>query len=350
MKPVTPPLALAFLMGEAPEDGQGQWSGSRAAALWNWAGQQFAQGEAAHAWHARGHGPVPPDQLAETMRAVAPDQRMVLFELDRVAQILVPEDVSFVVLKGGAHAALGAAAGFGRRVSDLDILVDPADLRRAEAALHAAGWMIDSHAAGAYDQHYYRQHMHELPPLRHEARGTLLDVHFRLTPRRGRIRVDHEAMMAAAIPLPGWGGAHVRVFTPVDRFLHAALHHLGDGQMDTPVRRVLELAHLFDSLDPEDRAALPARAEQVGLARVHKDAMALLALFGRRRHTGHPVRCVPRLARARFAATIPGAGPGYRLAGWVAAAVLWGRAHWLRMPLLALARHAAVKLARRLRP
>ena len=50
----------------------------------------------------------------------------------------------------------------------------------AEQLLLHAGW---SHMkADEYDQHYYREWMHELPPLQHKERGTVVDLHHGILP------------------------------------------------------------------------------------------------------------------------------------------------------------------------
>src|SRR3546814_7674151 len=62
-----------------------------------------------------------------------------------------------------------------RQIGDLDVLVLATDIRRAENALLKAGW--EWVKSDPYDDHYYRAHMHELPPMIHKARDRMIDVH-----------------------------------------------------------------------------------------------------------------------------------------------------------------------------
>ena len=60
------------------------------------------------------------------------------------------------------------------------ILRDVSESGAAEAALMLDGWA--SGHRSAYDQRYYRTWMHELPPMQHIQRGTVLDVHHAIAP------------------------------------------------------------------------------------------------------------------------------------------------------------------------
>jgi hypothetical protein len=66
--------------------------------------------------------------------------------------------------------------------SDVDVLVPRDRLADVEAALMLAGWASTN--PSEYDQHYYRRWMHELPPLQHIRRQTVLDVHHAILPTR----------------------------------------------------------------------------------------------------------------------------------------------------------------------
>jgi hypothetical protein len=50
-----------------------------------------------------------------------------------------------------------------------------------------------------YDDAYYREHMHELPPLIHKARDRMIDVHHTILPRTHRVTPDPLVLMAEAV-------------------------------------------------------------------------------------------------------------------------------------------------------
>ena len=85
-----------------------------------------------------------------------------------------------VLLKGAAYIALGLPLAEGRRIADIDILTEKQNLRAAERELIFYGWAKTK--TDDYDQRYYREWMHEIPPLQHRQRGTVVDVHHNILP------------------------------------------------------------------------------------------------------------------------------------------------------------------------
>ena len=132
------------------------------------------------AWHAV--APAPRQHLASALALATRQQRELRFEVAQIARALQPTGLPVVLLKGGAYALAGLQASMGRMVSDVDILVPRERLADVETALMMAGWVHADH--DAYNQHYYRTWMHELPPMRHLHRGTVLDVHHALVDRK----------------------------------------------------------------------------------------------------------------------------------------------------------------------
>jgi hypothetical protein len=272
------------------------------------------------------------------------DKRMLEFEANRIERALVGMDIHPILLKGGAYVVTRHPVGRGRRVSDLDIMVDEGDLRRVENALIMAGWRGDAATDNDYDQAYYRKWMHELPPMRHQHRRTLIDVHHRLTPKTARVELDHQQMQDKATVIEG---RNLKAFTPTDRFLHAIYHIFYDGELDTPARSLIEVFHLFDGLTPDEIGDLPVRAREVGAYRPllislmalskyyqHKRAQALLE--------GVNIPISLTALMAVFDAQIRGSGVSK-----LAKMVLYIRGHWLRMPLLMLLKHLTAKTFRK---
>ena len=64
--------------------------------------------------------------------------------------------------------------------------------------------------------------MHELPPMRHMVRQTVIDVHHAILPETARLKPDSAKLRAAALPLGGRKG--LLVFSPADMVLHSATH------------------------------------------------------------------------------------------------------------------------------
>ena len=192
------------------------------------------------------------------------DHQMLRFEMDRLERTLLGSGICPVVLKGGAYVAVGSKAGLGRRVSDLDILVAGDEIDQTEVLLKDADWVWEAGVDNEYDSNYYRKYMHELPPLRHKKRRTIIDVHHMLLPRTSTYKIRSDLMYQAAQFIQG---TQLKVFTPIDRYIHSAIHSFADGSFDTPTRSVLELNLLFCELTYPERSKLIIRSKEVGAAR-----------------------------------------------------------------------------------
>ena len=138
-------------------------------------------------------------QLANARIAAEANVIALRYEIDRVRRALGGLGSRVVLLKGAAYLRADLPPARGRVSVDLDILLPAADLIRAEQALIAKGWQ--PRETDSYDQHYYRDWMHEIPPLIHRERDLELDVHHTIFPPVSGIRIDAAALLAAAVPL-----------------------------------------------------------------------------------------------------------------------------------------------------
>lgn len=281
--------------------------------------------------------------------------RDVLAEIGHVARALAPVAGPALLLKGAAYVAAGLPAAKGRLFSDVDVLVPAALLPRAENALMLAGWAPE--AADTYDQSYYRRWMHQVPPLRHMARGTVADLHHAIAPPTARHAVPAAPILARARPvLDGLA----LVPGPEDLVLHSAAHLFNEGEFAHGLRDLSDMDLLvrhFAAM-PGFWPRLTERARELGLASPAFHALRLAAqLFA---------TPVPADTAAALAAPLP---PVRRLAlgllfehalqpphdscrgplGRMAAGILYLRGHWLRMPPGLLAPHLARKGLKHLR-
>jgi len=200
---------------------------------------------------------------AETMVA-AKHLRDVRWEVGLVAEALRGATDRFVLLKGSAYVLADLPAAEGRLFGDVDILVPAERLPVVEAALHKAGWQPKE--LDPYDERYYRQYTHELPPMVHTSRGTVLDVHHTIVPRTARIALDANKLWEASrLVAPG-----IAVLAPADMVLHSATHLFNEGEFDRALRDLDDITRLLGHFTAADRgfpAALRARAAELDLAR-----------------------------------------------------------------------------------
>ena len=269
------------------------------------------------------------------------------WEVRQIQKALANIDTPVILLKGAAYVEAKLPPYRGRLFSDIDIMVPKDLLGEVEAALMMHGWAATHH--DAYDQRYYRTWMHELPPMQHVKRQSVIDVHHAILPETSAVRPDPEKLRAATLPLNGQDG--LRVFAPVDLVLHSVVHLFYDGELDHGLRDLIDihglLAHFSDS--PTFWDDLVMRAQELELTRPLFYALRYAAQL-----LGTPVPV----------ATISAAGIGRpntlllaimdQLFGrallpvhtscsdWLtgsARILLYVRATWLRMPPLMLARH-----------
>ncbi|MDO7833917.1 nucleotidyltransferase family protein [Sphingobium sp. HBC34] len=272
--------------------------------------------------------------LDDARRDTAREAQQALWEADRAALALAPLGVPVVLLKGTAYAAAGLKAGQGRFIGDLDILVPREAMPAVEQALIAADW--EWVKEDAYDDAYYRQWMHELPPMIHVERDRLIDVHHTILPLTARQTPDAAALIAAAIPISDG----LYILSGEDRIVHAAAHMLADGDLQGGLRNLWDIYCLLPDADP---VALQARAAHHGLgAHVAQARRLAAALYG----DGARLTVWDRIVRARLLAR-DGWGRETRK---LLVFAFYLRSHWLRMPPLMLARHLWTKWRKGHRP
>lgn len=301
----------------------------------------------------------PRHHLEAAGKVVAQQHRALGYELQHLTEALARLPTEAIVLKGAAYVALGLDAGKGRQFSDIDILVPHENLGDVEAALMLKGW-VSTHR-DPYDQRYYRQWMHEIPPMVHIQRGTALDVHHALTPPTSRIRADSAAMLANAREIPGFPG--FKVLAPEDMVLHSATHLFLEGELDAGLRDLFDLEALiraFSLNEPDFLIRLLARSQAVGLQRpLFYSLRYLQGILGvdfpvdiqQRAGLLGPAIPLLRLMDGLFCrALIPHHASCQDRLTPAALFALYLRGHWLRMPAHLLTAHLLRKAFKRDEP
>lgn len=211
--------------------------------------------------------PVAVRQHLDSARNLAAKQvSSVRWEIHCIVEALHSAGIEPVLLKGAAYVALELPVARGRLFGDVDVLVARDVIERAERAFLLHGWL--SSDMDDYDQRYYRRWMHEIPPMRHVRRGTVIDLHHNILPDTARLKPDPAKLLATAHPVPALEG--VRVLTPIDMFLHSATHLFHEGEFPHGLRDLVDLDGLLTYLSdtqPQFWGQLVARAEELDLVR-----------------------------------------------------------------------------------
>ena len=276
-------------------------------------------------------------------------------ELGYVCKALSRSRVEAILLKGAAYLFAELPVARGRLYADVDILVPRGSLGEVEAGLMLHGWASTHHHP--YDQRYYRRWMHELPPLMHAKRLTVLDVHHAILPPTARLKPDSAKLWAASQSVPG--APPLRLLSPADMVLHSAAHLFFNEEFSHGLRDLTDIDGLLRHFGrhPGFWDGLPDRAKELDLARPLYYALryanrvldtpvpqqAFLAA-----EAGRPPTSLGCLMDNLFLRALQPDHPSTAdTITSLAKRALYVRAHWLRMPPLLLAYHLTAKAFRR---
>ena len=244
----------------------------------------------------------------------------------------VDPTIPLVLLKGCAYVACADDNAAGRIFSDIDVLVRRQDLPAVEADLVSVGWKPSRE--NDYDLAYYRNWMHEVPPMEHVRRHTVVDLHHAINPPVSRFYVDPDQLFARMVEIrPG-----LFVLSATDRVIHCALHLLQEGEPKKLMRDLYDL-HLL--LRQHHGSAAGMEQLRNRACELNVDALigaaigAARALFAEEliqgERPGWLQTCVDRAARQ----TSGNATVASELAGMA----LLTYSHWMKMPLNLLVPH-----------
>jgi hypothetical protein len=299
--------------------------------------------------------PTAPRAHLEAAGIVALDhERVVRWEVYCIQRALADVEPDWVLLKGAAYVMSQLPFARGRVQSDVDILVRRSKLNAVESALLDHGWQ--NVKLKKYDQRYYRQWGHELPPLYHPERETVIDVHHNILPEKGRLHPDPGKLLESAQPIDG---TTCRSLCAADMVLHTAAHMFQAGELHQGLRELADIDGLlrFFSAHTTFWEELLERAPKMNLQRPLFYALRYSRLFletpipdfvmsaSQSWQPRIPIlhlmdQLVSRALLPRLAATET---LGNKSARWL----LYARSHWLSMPPLLLTQHLIHKAFKR---
>lgn len=246
----------------------------------------------------------------------------------------IDSSIPVVILKGCAYAAANDANASGRIFSDVDVMVRRKDLPTVESALISVGWKPSR--VNAYDSAYYRDWMHEVPPMEHVRRHTVVDLHHAINPPVSRYYIDPEQLFACLVEvMPG-----IFVLSVQDRIIHCALHLLQEGETKKLIRELYDLHLLLNQhCDSSERIQqLEDRADVLKVGGLLRTAVgAAQTLFSENpghHHTRWLQGCVERAAHVDNKNT---------LLGELSGLAILAHSHWMKMPMKLLVPHLARK-------
>ena len=273
-------------------------------------------------------------------------ERAVRWEVDRISRAFRGSSFPWIFLKGSAYVSTGLPPGRGRRVADIDVMVPHHALGEAEIALREHGWLPVPH--DEYDDRYYREWMHELPPMIHKERQSVIDLHHAILPRTSRLRPSTDRLFErSALAAPDR-----RVLSPAHRVLHAAAHLFHDGEIAGAVRDLFDLDALFRWFGRDERF-WPDFLQEAKALQLTRPAYYAVRYSRRLLDTPIPthgaetvVAWKPNAAVERVMDTLVERTLLGSSGAPAAAFALYVRSHWLRMPPLLLGKHLLHKASK----
>lgn len=282
-------------------------------------------------------------------------QRKIKWEMERIRRALFGVEGKIILLKGAAYIALELGVCRGRISADIDILVAKNQLDLVEDRMLKNGWQ--HHVLNEYDQKYYRDWAHELPPLKHPDRQLEVDIHHNILPQTSRLHPDINLMIEEAVCIDG----AIHSLSPVHMLLHSAVHLFQDGEIRGSLRNLLEQHDMLNEFGEDERfwQDLICRARHHGLIRPLYYCLQYCEMF---LQTKIPEAVTLEMEKHRPAfltrkmmdfmvsrsMLVPWKGQSAALY-YLCCKILYMRSHWLRMPPGLLMRHLLSKLIRRLK-
>ena len=296
------------------------------------------------------------DHIDSAQTIIEYRKRTALWELNRLWRALLESEIEIIILKGGAYLLIELPFSNSRMFADIDILVNKSDINKLEQTLLNKNWK--SVKLEEYDQHYYREWMHEIPPLRHITRIIEVDIHHTILPLTSRLTPDPQKLIDHAIESTQYG---FKTLSPCDMYLHSATHLFYDSDLNNRLKDLVDLDQLtrhFSEIKSDFFDQLLIRGKELDLHRP-----LFYALHYSQKLLGTPVSseilkaskigAPPTVIRLFMDILVPWAilpehpdHPQVKVA--IARWLLYVRSHYLRMPLKLLLPHLLYKAKVRL--
>ncbi|WP_170308423.1 nucleotidyltransferase family protein [Alteromonas alba] len=269
----------------------------------------------------------------------------VFHEGQEIHDVLMAQGVTPVFLKGAAYIVAATNNAPGRLCSDIDLLVKEGALATSETVLLDNFWYHK--IITDYDDKYYREYAHEIPPLYHLTRGTVLDLHHNLfLPVSGKAPPLEEFWLGVRRQECG-----LYTLEPAAMFMHSIIHLMLNEEVVYGFRDIVDLKCLAQQYDSD---AFWLRVEQLAVAsHFEKELKVVVTLLNHWFKTtysiGQPQGMFQRikvklLTRTYKYALIPAHPALHSVRSGLARFMVFVRGHSIKMPFTVLVKHFSIKL------
>ena len=173
-------------------------------------------------------------------------------EVQELNQLFNKLNIKAIYLKGAAYLLAGLPVANGRTFSDIDILLEQDDIAKVEIALKCQGWK--SQKTDDHDQAYYRDYMHEIPPMQNILRGTVIDIHHNILPVCNDNKIEISLLSTGALQVNELSNVNTNshVLAPAAMFLHSAIHLFHEGELEQGLRGLSDLDILLCHFEAQE--------------------------------------------------------------------------------------------------
>jgi len=166
--------------------------------------------------------------------------KQVQFECKIIDEILSSVGITPLFLKGAGYTLRKSRNSLGRVYSDIDVLVDKSEIDAAEQSLSDNGWR--SKPVSIYDDKYYREWSHEIPPMLNLQRGTIIDLHHNIVlPISGK-----NPPLKILTNDPCETEESGRVLSVVSAIIHSSVHLVINEDVSKGYRDLLDISTLIE--------------------------------------------------------------------------------------------------------
>ncbi len=292
------------------------------------------------------------DNINAAQTIVEYRKQTALWELDRLHHALNGIGTDIIALKGGAYLIAQLPFSEARMFADIDILVKKEKIEMIEDMLLKQSWK--SMKMDDYDQKYYREWSHEIPPLRHIARTIEVDIHHTIIPPTSRLNPDPQKLLAETVASNENG---FKTLSSYDMTLHSATHLFYDSDLDNKLKDLIDLDQLITHFCKKENDfvnKLIVRAGELDLQRPLFYTLYFTQKLLGTKITANELKNSKKISGVSFPtvilmdilvplAILPEHPDFPRLTVRFARWLLYIRSHYLRMPLKLLIPHLLYK-------
>ena len=183
--------------------------------------------------------------LTNALKVADRQMASVHYETREIVASLSANATKLYLLKGAAYCLANTSFSKGRIFSDIDLLVSKDKIQEIESTLKLHGWL--SEVLSKYDEAYYREWAHEVPPMKHAGRGAVIDLHHNLyLPISGRAP-EIELFLRDANELNGF-----YILRPAAMTLHSIIHLMLNDDLSHGYRDLNDIHLMFTEFNHPD--------------------------------------------------------------------------------------------------